>query len=224
MAFERALSKNIRICQTQACHAAQLAVLQTTVFPDLEPGERFGASAYREHIRIFPEGQFVAIAGERVVGMTTTLRLDERTAFAQHRFAEIIGDGTLPAHDSCGPWLYGADMGIDPEWRGHRIGRALYAVRHEVVARLGLLGQVTVGMLNGYAERGDECSLEEYYEQVVSGRRKDPTLSMQMHIGFEPCGLVRDYLRDPTCGDAGVRLVLPATKPVPISWWTEERA
>jgi GNAT superfamily N-acetyltransferase len=210
MAYDKILSGGIRILSTRPEHAAALEELQKVVFPTLDDGERFKKEHYLRHIELFPEGQFVAVDGERVVGMTTTIRCHFDFEHSQHTFAEIIQGGWLTSHDPEGPWLYGCDVGTHPEYRRRGIARGLYAARQDTVRRLGLLGQVTVGMLRGYGVHKGEMSAETYYEQLLRGERSDPTISAQMQLGFEPRGLVPDYLTDPVCDSYGVLLVLPA--------------
>jgi hypothetical protein len=55
---------------------------------------------------------------------------------------------------------------------------------------------------------------EEYYRGVLSGAIRDSTLSMQMNAGFEPRGLLANYLNDPVCDNYSVLLVLEAAKNV----------
>ncbi|MEM6675043.1 MAG: GNAT family N-acetyltransferase [Planctomycetota bacterium] len=208
--MRRELESGLVLCSTAAEHAEALEELQEIVFPTLSADERFRAEHYLKHIELFPEGQFVVLDGERVVGMTSTLRLDFDLEHANHTFAEVIEGGYLTSHDPTGRWLYGADMGTHPDYRRRGIARALYAARQEVVRALGLAGQVTVGMLSGYGARSGELSLREYYERVASGEISDPTVSTQRRMGFEPRGLVEDYLDDPVCGNGGALLVLDA--------------
>jgi 4-aminobutyrate aminotransferase/(S)-3-amino-2-methylpropionate transaminase len=111
--------------------------------------------------------------------------------------------------------MYGADVGVDPEFRGRGLATALYAARQEAVWRLGLRGQVTAGMIRGYGEVKDRISARDYYDDVVAGRWADPTLSMQLKVGFEPRALLENYLSDPVCDGYSVLLVLPAEKDVP---------
>jgi hypothetical protein len=66
-------------------------------------------------------------------------------------------------------------------------------------------------MLNGFASHAKDYSLEEYYQALKNGDLMDPTVSVQQKIGFKLCGLMKDYLSDPTCGNAGVLLVLPSS-------------
>lgn len=206
-----------RIVPTAPEHAETLAALQRQVFPTLAPRQRFEAAHYRRHVAMFPEGQFAAVAGEMPgipVASTTTLRLDLDPDAPRHSFAEIMGGGFLTAHDPEGAWLYGADLGVHPDFRRRGIARALYAARHRLVRERGLLGQVTVGLLSGYGSMSEEVPARTYFHQVVTGVRTDPTLSVQLRLGFEPRAILSGYVDDPVCRGYGVFLVLPADRPV----------
>jgi GNAT superfamily N-acetyltransferase len=209
MSYQRRLANGILVRSTRAEDADALEALQVEVFPTLADSERFKREHYLSHIEMFPEGQLVAVDGTRVVGMTSTIRLSFDFEHPRHAFADIFGGGWLSVHDPEGDWLYGADVGTHPDYRRRGIARGLYAARQELVRRLGLRGQVTVGMLRGYGAVKDAMSAEAYYQAVVRGERSDPTLTSQLRIGFEPTGLVPDYLDDPACGNCGVLLVLP---------------
>ncbi len=211
----RALKSGLVVTPTRPEHAEQLETLQTIVFPTLADEERFKAAHYRKHVELFPEGQFVVLDGDRVVGMTTTIRLDFDFELPGHTFADIIQGGWLTSHDPNGAWLYGADIGTHPDYRRRGIARALYAARHETVRRLGLKGQVTVGMMSGYGAQKHRISAEAYYEGVKSGAINDPTLSAQMRVGFELRGLLPGYLNDPVCDNYGACLVLDSARDVP---------
>jgi GNAT superfamily N-acetyltransferase len=207
----------LAVCRTGPEHAAGLEELQRVVFPTLAPEERFLARHYLRHIELFPEGQLCVVdrgARDRVVGMTSTIRMDFDFDHPGHTFAEIIQGGWLTSHQPAGRWLYGADLGVHPDYRRRGIARALYAARHDVVRRLGLLGQLTVGMPSGYGAVKGEISAEQYYAELVRGERVDPTISAQRRIGFEPRGLIPGYINDPVCDCYGVVLVLPADREV----------
>ena len=212
----RKLDGGLAVHRTQPHHAAQLEQLQAVVFPTLSDAERFKAAHYLRHRDQFAQGQFVVTDGDRVVGMTSTVRMDFDFGHADHTFAAIIGGGWLSCHQPTGAWLYGADIGTHPAYRGRGIARALYAARHETVAQLGLRGQLTVGMLSGLGAVKATVDAHRYYAELVKGARSDPTLSAQLRIGFQPKGLIANYINDPVCDGYGVLLVLPAEHSVPI--------
>ena len=215
MPFYRRLENGLVVMSTRPEHADQLEELQRVCFPTLDDAERFKAAHYRKHIELYPEGQFVAVDGDRVVAATTTLRLHFDFNHVTHTFAEIIQGGWLTSHQPDGDWLYGADIGVHPDYRGRGLALALYAARQELVWRQRLKGQVTAGMIPGYGAAKAHMSAEEYYRGVVSGAVTDPTLSMQMRVGFEPRALLAGYLNDPVCDNYSVLIVLDAGKDVP---------
>jgi len=213
-AYRRVLPNGLVIASARAEHAAQLEALQRVVFPTLADEERFKTAHYLKHLDLFPAGQFVGLDGERVVAATTTIRLHFDFTDRSHTFADIIQGGWLTSHQPDGEWLYGADIGVHPDYRGMGLAQALYAARQELVWTLGLEGQVTAGMMSGYGAVKDRMSAEEYYEGLVAGRINDPTLSMQRRVGFEFRGLLKDYLQDPVCDNYSVLIVLDAAREV----------
>ncbi|PYQ70137.1 MAG: hypothetical protein DMG04_25825 [Acidobacteria bacterium] len=214
MWYFRKLPDGLTVLQTRPEHAQQLEELQRTCFPTLADAERFKAAHYLKHIDLFPDGQFVVLDGDRVVGATTTLRLHFDFDHVDHTFADLIQGGWLTSHEPGGDWLYGADVGIDPSYRRRGLATALYAARQETVWRLRLRGQVTAGMIRDYGAVKDRMSPDDYYRGVVERRLTDSTLSMQLGVGFEPRALLANYLNDPVCDNYSVLLVLPAEQEV----------
>jgi 4-aminobutyrate aminotransferase / (S)-3-amino-2-methylpropionate transaminase / 5-aminovalerate transaminase len=212
--YYRKLADGLIISHARPEHAEQLEELQRICFPTLADEERFKAAHYRKHMELFDAGQLVALDGDTVIGAATTLRLNFDFHHIEHTFADIIQGGWLTSHQPEGEWLYGADISVRPDYRGRGVATALYAARQEVVWRLGLKGQVTAGMFPGYSEVRDKMTVAQYYEGVLSGRLKDPTLSMQMNVGFEARALLANYISDPVCDNYSVLLVLDSSKDV----------
>lgn len=209
MEYSETLQAGIIITEMKTAHAGQLENLQRRVFPMLAESELLHAAQYKKHVEIFPEGQFVALDGEKVVGATSTIRYQFNPADPEHHtFYEIMGGGWFTTHNPSGDWLYGIDVSVDAGYRKKGIAKALYRARQHTCRMLNLKGQVTVGMLNGYGKVKDSMTLDEYYNKVKSGQLFDPTVSVQQKIGFEIVGLMKEYLHDPTCGNAGAVLML----------------
>ena len=213
--YRRVLPDGLAIRSALPAHADALEQLQRDVFPTLADEQRFKAAHYRKHIELFPEGQMVGLDGDRVVAATATIRLHFDFGDRTHTFADIIQGGWLTSHQPDGAWLYGADIGVHPDYRGRGLAQALYAARQELVWALGLKGQVTAGMMSGFGAVKHRMSAESYYDGLVSGRLNDPTLSMQQKVGFEFRALLTDYLSDPVCDNYSVLIVLDAARDVP---------
>jgi GNAT superfamily N-acetyltransferase len=215
MSYSEILPSNIAIVPMENYHVSQLEVLQHRVFPHLAEDEILHANQYLRHLEIFPEGQFTAMVGETVAGATTTMRYHYNIHQQHyHTFKEATGDGWLTIHDPNGEWLYGVDICVSPAYRKMGIAKALYRARQHTCRMLNLKGQFTVGMLNGYKKLRNDLTIEEYFMKVKHGEIFDPTVSVQQRIGFEIIGLMKNYLHDPTCGNAGAILVLDAAKEV----------
>lgn len=193
---------------------ASILELSRSVYPGSPP---WSEAQLASHLRVFPEGQFVAAAeGGRVVGMAASLIVlwDDYDMAASWR--DFTAAGTFTNHDPRrGRTLYGAEVMVHPEAQGRGVGTLLYAARRELVRRRGLARMRAGARLRGYHRYHDTLSPEAYVLAVVKGRLHDPTLSFQLRRGFHVLAVVRGYLRhDPeSLGYAAV-----------IEWLNEEAA
>jgi len=208
--YRRVLPSGLVVASTHPDHAEQLEALQRVVFPTLADEERFKAPHYRRHLQLFAEGQFVVLDGTRVVAATSTIRRRFDFDHPDHTFGEIIQGGWLTSHEPEGDWLYGADLGVHPVYRGKGLAVALYAARQELVWALGLRGQITAGMMSGFGAVKDRMTAQQYYEGLKAGRLTDPTISVQRKVGFEIRALLPNHLHDSACDNYSALIVLDA--------------
>ena len=126
--YRKNVGNGVAIMTTQPEHAEQLEELQRIVFPTLAKDSLMLKEHYLNHVRIFPEGQFVAVKDGKVIGMTTSIRyhLDMKD---KHTFNDVLDGGFLNTHQPNGDWLYGMDIGTHPDYRGLGIGSYLYDAR-----------------------------------------------------------------------------------------------
>lgn len=201
----------IHIVNISPQHVAQLEEVQRIVFYTLTEDELFTAPKFQQHIRLFPEGQFVALArvnGQEIpVGSTSTFLTTWKFANTPHTFLEAIDSGWFSNHNPNGDWLYGADISVLPAYRGFGIGRKLYAARAELVRRMNLRGEVAGGMIPGYEHFRGKLTVEHYVDKVKDGEIFDPTLSVQMKNGFVPHHVMRDHITDPRADNCAVLIV-----------------
>lgn len=188
----------------------QLEAIQRASFPTLSEAEIITAAHYTAHIQRFPEGQF-AVLNEtgRVVACSTDFRIKVDFNHFEHRYIEAVDHNWLGNHDPEGDWLYGADIGVLPEYRRRGIATMLYRARHDLIRRLNLKGHVAGGMLKGYGLYKDELSVEDYMAKVIAGELFDPTLSVQLRRGFKVHGIIQDYVDDPSCDGKAAFIVWP---------------
>lgn len=190
------LSEAIRIETIKPDHARPLEQLQRDCFPTLDDKELMREEHFLNHCRLFPQGNFVAISADRVIGLGSGFLIEFDFAHAQHSFQEIIDGGFYSNHDPEGDWYYGADISVHPDFRRRGAGSLLYEARKELVKKMNRRGIVAGGLIPGFAEYKSSMAPRQYVDRVVAGETYDSTLSFQLGRGFEVRGLLEDYIED----------------------------
>lgn len=198
---------DIRIDTIKLEYATALEQLQIDCFPTLAAHERLRREHFLRHCELFPEGNFVAIAGDQVVGLGSGFLTDFDFDDPDHTFQEIIAGGFYTNHNPDGLWYYGGDISVHPGFRRRGIGSKLYARRKAVVKRLNRRGIVGGGLLPGFAAYKQSMSPKEYVAQVIKGELYDSTLSFQLRQGFMVRGLLQNYIEDSASDNWSVLIV-----------------
>lgn len=197
-----------QVIRSRTDMADDLAAIQEACFPTLASAERITADQFRTHIKIFPEGQMTVLTDAgRPVASSTDLICNINLDHFQHRYMDASGNNWLTTHNPDGEWLYGVDIGVHPDWRGHGLSKLLYDARKNLARRLNLRGHIAGGVLKGYGDYKDRMSAENYIQQVKTGVIFDPTLSIQLRRGFKIHGIINDYLDDPSCDNKAALIV-----------------
>ncbi len=191
------------IRNTRPTDIADIRELQQRVYPTILA---WTEAQMLEQLRHFPDGQFVAEAGGRVVGAASSLVVQWDDYAVNHTWEEVTGNGTFSTHDRAGRTLYGAEVVVSPAQRGNGVGRALYHARAQLCRRLSLRRIIAAGRIPGYRAVRDKMTPELYAMRVVWGDIADPVLRFQMSQGYHYCGIVHGYLPEDheSCGHAAL--------------------
>jgi GNAT superfamily N-acetyltransferase len=204
--------KKITIIPSSVEYVQAMEALQIVVYEMDAPEECddcLTAVKLREHIRIFPEGQFIALDGGQVVGITASMRMnfDTKQPMAEP-WTVTIGNGWLTTHVPEGEWMYGVETCVHPDYQGQGVGGKLMEARYATARRLNLRGMVAGSAIIDYGKVADYVPVEQYVADVVAGRRFDRNLSKQLRKGFRVHNLIPNYLEDdPASADWGVTIV-----------------
>ena len=205
-ASEKFGKRRLEVRNARAKDVRGIAALVRRVYDDM-PAYTHGE--IRGQINNFPEGCFVALLDDEVVGYCATMQVAETLAFQDHDWDEITGNGFGSRHDPTGDWLYGYEMCVDPKVRGVRIGRRLYEERRALAEDRELTGIAFAGRMPNYRRSKRKVEgPEDYLEQVVAGKIHDPVLRFQLANGFEPERVMRGYLPEDKKSEANAVLMI----------------
>ncbi len=193
-------AKALRVVPAAPIYAERQAKLMESVYGGHASysDQIFTPAQFRHHVAVFPEGQFVALDGEKVVGLTVSMRMcfDPAHPFIEPWW-ETIGAGWL-RHLPDGDWMYGVESCVDPAYQGRGVGGALMRARFDTARLLNLKGMVAGSTLLDYQQAADVATPEEYVQGVVEGRWFDTNLTKQIRKGFRPGACIPNYVQDPT--------------------------
>lgn len=173
------------------------AAVERIAFPTADEADLLGVGEFAALVSTFAEGTFIALDGERLVGVGAGIFLDFDFGHIEHTIWGVTGEHQCGNHDPDGAWQYGTDMIVLPEYRRRGIGRRLCELRKGLVQTHGKRGIIAGAHLPGFAEHKDTLSAEEYVARVVAGELRDSTLSFQIDNGFAVRGVIDHYIDDP---------------------------
>lgn len=205
-------ANDIRVRETRPEDFLAIERLCRVTYPQMPP---WTAKQLAEHLRVFPDGQLVAVGRRtgRLVGMTASLIIRAADYPMSASYGLYTAGGSFANHDPLhGETLYGAEVMVAPSAQGRGVGSKLYAARRDLLRRKGLRAIRAGARMRGYSKWADRLSPEEYAAAVSAGRISDPTLSFQIARGFRIVGVARNYLRNdpPSRGHAAVIEWTPA--------------
>lgn len=170
----------------------QLAQSFTRVYADKDVF--WTRAQIKKLITIFPEGQIVTVADEKIVGCALSIIVDYDMVKGDHTYAKVTGNETFNTHNPKGNILYGIEVFIHPEYRGLRLARRMYDYRKELCEKLNLKAIMFGGRIPNYYKYADTMRPKEYIEKVRLREIYDPVLTFQLSNDFHVRRVMRNYL------------------------------
>lgn len=187
--------KRLLVRNTRHEDIPALIELQRRVYPAIPSWSR---RDLRHQLEVFPHGQLVVEHDGKVIGCASSLIVLWDDWEGEHTWQEITASGTFDNHNPQGRTLYGAEVFVDPELRGEKLGQTLYEARRALCRQMNLKRIIACGRMPGYGRYADQMSPELYAKKVVWGDLTDPVLGFQLHNGFNYCGIIENYLPEDT--------------------------
>lgn len=171
--------------------------LQKESFPYMYiEGMIWKKESLENHIRIFPEGQFIAESDGEIIGSASSLIVNIVPEYKEHTWMEVCGTAGFGNHNPTGDTLYAADVSTHPDHRSMGVGTKIYEARKALAIKLNLRRIIGGGRLFNYCEYADKLSAEEYVKNVLEGKIREPVLYFQMKNGFKFIKILPNYIKD----------------------------
>ena len=172
--------------------------LQKVAFPVMAAeGVYWKPNQLKAHLKVFPQGQFVAEYHEKIVGSCSSLIIKLKSEYEYHTWKDACGDSFFKNHNPKGDSLYGADVSSHPEYRRLGIATKLYDARKKLATDLNLRRIIAGARLINSCEHAKELTPLEYVVKVKRHEVKEPVLSFQIRNGFKFIKILPNYMKDP---------------------------
>lgn len=201
---------NIAISQLTESNLKEIDRVEKATWPvDWQaPIEKFKARIER-----FPHGVFGVFEDNRLVGVTTSMRIDfnpEKISDYHKTWDEITGNGFITTHEPEGNTLYVVSVGVESGSQGKGYGQQLFSKQFELAKSLGckyvMLGARIPKFRENLTSQGvdpDRLSADELIQKAqeyLALKRPDGQTQESEIRFYKRCGLKSLKLTDPDFG------------------------
>ena len=185
----------IELRNLEITHYKELIQAMKMAYKDWR-GNLWSIEAIERLIQKFPEGQFVVLADDKVVGCALSIIVKYDNFGDEHTYKQITGNYSFSTHTLKGDVLYGIEVFVHPDYHGLRLGRRLYDARKDLTERMNLKAIVFGGRIPNYHLHSHELKPKEYIQKVKHKEIYDPVLSFQLSNEFHVKKILRNYMPD----------------------------
>jgi ribosomal protein S18 acetylase RimI-like enzyme len=180
----------------------QLIQIQSECFPPPFPSELWwNKEQLSNHVTLFPEGAICLEVGGILAGSLTGLCVKFDSNHMEHTWEEMTDSGYITNHNSSGDTLYIVDISVRPKYRKLGLGKLMMQAMYHVVIQKKLVRLLGGGRMPGYHKVADTMTPDQYLNEVLMGKLKDPVITFLLRCGRMPIGIVANYLDDEESGN-----------------------
>lgn len=163
------------------------------------PDENQGATKDQiiSRIKIFPEGEIIAIQNGKVLGIAASEIMDYPWGRHIPTFHERDDGGFIRNHDSMGETLCGINIGTIPE-APRNVATALIQATKAIVIKMGIRYLLASPVLPGFSSRKDKSMTAAEYAAAKNKKNEplDPVVRLFEREDFVLNAVLPDYFRD----------------------------
>ena len=175
----------------------ELIAIQQESFPPPFPSALWwNDEQLANHVELYSEGALCLEVEGEIAGSITVLLTDFDPAHPNHTWEDATDNGSIRNHNPGGKTLYVVDICVRPKFRSLKLGHLLMQALYERVVQDGLERLLGGGRMPGFHKYSSELTAEQYAEQVLEGKLKDPVISFLLRCGRTPVSVVPNYLED----------------------------
>jgi hypothetical protein len=202
------MRQKIRVRQATLADVYRLLEIDKEIWPNF----RASAEMFQSRITVFPEGQFVAVVGGKVVGSVFNQLVNyEDWKDKDFTWDEVTDNGTLRrTHNPRGDSIYGVGLAVAKQFQGSAASRLLTIAAVRWVVSNGRQQILLGARIPGYCRHSD-IPVKDYILETRGkrGRLLDPELAFYQKYGGEPIKPLPNYIHDPESLDFGVLIKWP---------------
>ncbi|KIG14602.1 Aliphatic amidase AmiE [Enhygromyxa salina] len=190
------LHGQVRVRRWRAADIPAIVECQRKAYNDYTASGMYDARHYEMQLHAFPEGQFLAELGGQVIGYATSLIVQLEDLPSAYEYDELTGTGTFSSHTPGGDTLYGADIAVDPAFRGKGVAGKLYVHRRKLLEKYNLRRMVAYGRIAGFAAHAGKMTAAEYVAAVERGELQDAALNAHLKAGYRVVRVSLEIMHD----------------------------
>ncbi|MEH7252560.1 GNAT family N-acetyltransferase [Neobacillus niacini] len=175
----------------------ELIQIQSECFPPPFPSELWwNIEQLTNHVTYFPEGALCIEVDGVLAGSLTALCVNFDPNHMEHKWEDITDNGYITNHNPSGDTLYIVDISVRPSFRKLGLGKLMMQAMYHVVIQKKLVRLLGGGRMPGYQKKADTMTPDQYLQEVIAGKLKDPVITFLLRCGRLPIGIVENYLDD----------------------------